>query len=586
MKRKSFLHSCIVVLQLFVTVTVLSGMAYGDDSQQTLSDKLEIQKQIMNHVRNSYVDTTMKTTILLDGAIKGMIDKLDPHSSYMPPKTVDDFTERIRGNFEGIGISFSIIDGKITIIQVIEGGPSEAAELKSRDKIVKIDGEDAVGIDQDKVKELLRGPAKSSVTVHVERPGETELLPFIITRDRVKLNSVPYALMLNPETGYLKITKFTIQTNYDVSDALRKLKDRGMKRLLLDLRSNSGGSLDAAVRVVDQFIREKNELIVETRGKRSSDNHSFFTNGDAEYADIPIVVLINHGSASASEIVAGALQDHDRALVVGQTTFGKGLVMNSIPLNRRGKELGNLVLSVAHYYTPSGRLIQRPYKNGKAEYIKEGFDDIDPNAADSSKAGKPVFYTDLGRKVYGGGGITPDRNMAPLKRLNKLESSLRNSNIFFEFADGYLLRHDDIPEDFDEFLLDYNIPEEEIFRFKQFILDKGISIDNETPFREELNKLVRKFDLSEESTGIIEDTLAENNIDLNETLFEKSIDFINREIKREIARMVWGSEERFRIWQIDDTELIGALSYFGEARELMEKRIAMVKEPDDFSPKD
>jgi len=562
---------------VFLVCALFSPLSFGDDGLTEL-EKLEIEKMIRLFIRDAYVDTSLKMTTVIDGAIQGMIDKLDPHSSYMPKETAEDFREKIRGNFEGIGITFAMIEGKITVIQVIDGGPSQKAGLRSRDKIVKIDGDDVVGISQDIVKNRLRGPAGSKVTVHVERPGEPELLEFTITRDRVNISSVSQAFMLDEETGYIKLNKFTLHTHHEVNAALKKLREKGMKKLVLDLRGNSGGSLDAAVNVVDNFIKKKGELIVETRGKRNSDNRVFVTRGDAEYADIPMIVMINHASASASEIVAGALQDHDRALIVGQTSFGKGLVMNTFRLiGGRKRNLGTLVLSVAHYYTPSGRLIQRPYDNGKEEYIKEGFDDFDPNAVDSTRAGKPVYYTDLGRKVYGGGGITPDRMLDPLRRLNKLEQALRNSNLFFEFADGYLVRHDDVPGDFDEYLAYYEIPEDEIERFRTFITEKGIKIDNAESFRNELEKILRKYDLSDETLDVLMKSLEESGIDLNVTLFDKSVDFIKREIKGEIARMVWGDEERFKVWQTDDTELSKAVSYFDEAQELLERRIAMLK---------
>jgi len=570
----------VVLMVLLVLSTAVPARRAEANDLEKFTNTIKIEEQIIRYVRDAYVDTLDAQT-LLDGAVKGMMDELDPHSSYMPYDAAQDFNEKIRGNFEGIGITFSMINDMITVIQVIDGGPSQAAGLKPRDKIVKIDGEDAIGLDQETVKNKLRGPKNSTVTVHVKRPGVESLIPVTIIRDRVNLNSVPHAYMLDDHTGYLAISKFTIKTGYDVSVALDKLRNRGMEKLILDLRSNSGGSLDAAVRVVDQFIGEKRELIVETKGRRAGrDNQKLFTSGNGEFTDIPIVVWINHGSASASEIVAGALQDHDRALIVGQTSFGKGLVMNSFPIKNRGANLGNLILSVAHYYTPSGRLIQRPYDGGRAQYIREGFDDVDPNASDSSKAGKPVFFTDLGREVYGGGGITPDVRIIPSRRLNSLESALIRTNIFFEFVDDYLVRRNDIPEDFTTFLETYRIPDDEIAAFKAFAEKKGITIDNRGRFRDELAKLVRKYDLPEESVDAIEKTLEQEHIDLDLSLFERSREFIEREIRKEIARIVWGGKERFRVWYQHDPDLVSVLACFDQAEELLERRIAMLKAPD------
>ena len=226
--------------------------------------KFLIEEQILMHVRESYVDTVSSAT-LMDAAIQGMIDKLDPHSSYLPPEEAKDFTEKIQGEFSGIGITFSVINGKITVIEVIDGGPSSKAGLRCRDKIVKINGTNAVGILDDSVKANLRGPKGSSVLIGVERPGETSIREIKITRDDIELNSVSHSYMLDETTGYVALSRFSIKSAVDVGNALESLRKKGMKRLVLDLRNNSGGSLDAAVGVVDCFI--KKGPIVETRGK-------------------------------------------------------------------------------------------------------------------------------------------------------------------------------------------------------------------------------------------------------------------------------------------------------------------------------
>ncbi|HDY88041.1 MAG TPA: PDZ domain-containing protein [bacterium] len=570
MKSKYLKHGFLILMVFLLSSMGYIGAAYGED-KLTEIDKMTIMNLIADKVRSFHIDP-INVIELYDGAIRGMIDNLDPHSSYMPPAAAIDFAERIEGNFEGIGITFSVINDKITVIGVIKNGPSERVGLKSRDKIVIIDGIDAVGISEDKVKELLRGPEGTEVQVNVERPGEEDLLKFSITRDRVEINSVSHAYMIDNITGYLALATFTSHTDANVLKALSMLKSQGMERLILDLRNNSGGLLNAAIRVADLFINEGK--IVSTRGRRNIDNRVWEANKSARYGTIPIIVMINHISASASEIVAGALQDHDRALIVGQTSFGKGLVMRPIPLENN-KDLGNLMLTVARYYTPSGRLIQRPYDGSKEDYLREGFDDFDPNALDADKKGRSVFKTDLGREVYGGGGITPDKTLLQNKILNELERTLRRSNLFFEFADGYLVRNNDIPDDFNEFLFNYRIPEHEIARFKEFAIGKDIKIGNVSLFREELKKLLKKFDVPEESAEAVEKSLVNMGIDLDETLFMKSIDYIDRGIKMEIARMLWGTEERYKIWHTEDTELISALSYFEEAGNLLERRLAL-----------
>jgi carboxyl-terminal processing protease len=536
-------------------------------------DKTLIMQSIAERVREAYLDTLSVDT-LYDGAIQGMIDKLDPHSSYMPPKEADDFSEKIVGNFQGIGITFFMLNKKITVIELIKDGPSQKAGLKSRDRIIKIDGENAVGITDDEVKSKLRGPAGSTVEVLIERPGVEKPIAVKIKRDNVELDSVSHSYMLDGETGYIALSRFSLFSNIDVSKALVKLKSEGMKKLILDLRNNSGGSLDAAIKLVDIFI--KDGVIVSTKGRREMDNREWDATGKGNYLDMPMVVLINHGSASASEIVAGALQDHDRAIIAGQTSFGKGLVMNPFVLRKGGNEnLGTLVLTVARYYTPSGRLIQRPYTGSREEYIKEGFDDIDPNALDADKTGEEIFKTDLKRNVYGGGGITPDRLLKPGRRLNELERSVKLTNLVFEFGDSYLQRIKDIPSDFSEFLKNYRISDAEMKTFRDFLNEKKIDVNKKSSLKDEIGKDLKNSGVSPEKIDNSFKAIEASGIKLEEPLFEISRDYFEREIKQEIARMIWGSEESYKVWHTDDSELDQAVALLPESEELLNKRLAL-----------
>ncbi len=572
MKRLYKRYWIAVITVVMIVAARSPGTVYSENDTLNYLEKVNVLHNIAKAVRDSYIDT-IDVGVLWDGAIQGMIDKLDPHSGYMPPRQALDFTEKIKGDFEGIGITFSMINDKITVIEVIPNGPSEKSGIRSRDKIVGIDGKNAVGLSIDEVKDKLRGPSRSKVTTLVERPGEDDLLKFTITRGNIEVNSVSHAYMLDDTTGYLAVTRFTLYTHLDVRKALEKLREQGMKRLVFDLRNNSGGSLDTAIGVVDLFIEEG--IIVSTKGRRRSDNRTWRAKNYAQDENIPMIVMINHRSASASEIVAGALQDHDRSLIVGQTSFGKGLVMNTMEIKVEGEDNGTLILSVARYYTPSGRLIQRPYTGSREEYIKEGFDDYDPNALDEDKIDKPVYHTDLGREVFGGGGITPDITLESIGTLNKLEWELRNANLFFEFADGYLERHPEVPLDFKTFLSEYRVPTDEFERFKQFAVDKDVKINNVSLFRNDLNEIFKKYDILSEAGEKLEQILVNSGINLDETLFEKSRDFIEREIKQEIARMLWGSDERYKVWHTSDNELHEALTYFDEAEGLLEKRLAL-----------
>ncbi|MFC1606951.1 S41 family peptidase [Candidatus Latescibacterota bacterium] len=567
-------HFAIILLLLTL---FLSGFAITVPSQEITEvvDLLQLQDNILNRIRAAYVDT-IKSTELLKGAISGIMGELDPHSSYMPREKATQFNEKLHGTFTGIGITFAMINDKITIIEPIEGGPSQIAGLLSRDKIVKVNGESAIGVQQDSVRNLLRGKKGTTVAVHVERPGEKKLLKFNIHRDRININSVSHAYMIDDRTGYIALSRFTFKSHEDVAAALKKLDSLGMERLVLDLRGNTGGSLEAAVWVVKFFIN--NGTIVYTKGKRDRDNSRFVASPHKYpvYSNIPMIVMVNHGSASASEIVAGALQDHDRALIVGQTSFGKGLVMHPFPLaNDRGEHFGTLMLSVAHYYTPSNRLIQRPYNNGKDEYIKEGFDDIDPNAADSSKAGRPVYYTDLGREVFGGGGITPDRIIDRPRELNVYEKALRGSHVFFEFADDYLLRHDDVPKYFEDFLLNYRLPENELERFRRYALERGISNGDTKELDNDLRQLLSKYEVESASVDSVSLYMESLGISIGKSLFTKSRESIERGIKQEIARMIWGNDARYRVMHTADFELINTLSFFSDAADLLARRLAI-----------
>jgi carboxyl-terminal processing protease len=563
----------ILILVVVSAAGAFARAADNDPPFLTQTEKQFVLTRILQIVPRSYVDTTITTEKLFDGAIEGAIKTLDPHSSYMPPDVADAFDEKIRGDFEGIGITFTMLDDTITVIEVVEDGPSELAGLKPRDRIVTVDGIDVIGVATDSVKVLLRGERASRVTVGVRRPGVPLELPFVIVRDTILLNSVSHAYMIDETTGYIAISKFTTNTHEDVEKSLEDLSAAGMRQLVLDMRNNSGGSLSAAVGVVNHFV--PGGVIVRTRGKRPQDNLVRHADGYAAYPDVPMIVMINHRSASASEVVAGALQDHDRALIVGRTSFGKGLVMNSIPLFFEGRDLGTLVLSVAHYYTPSGRLIQRSYEDGRDQYIREGYDDIDPNESDSTSVGE-VFYTDLGRKVFGGGGITPDVKLGPLPQLNSLEVALRRVNPFFEFADRYLNDAEDIPDDFDTFLDTYTISDTALAAFMKFVEDeKGVEVAIEQPFGDDIEALLLRYNIEPEAIDTIIAALGQSGVSDDDALIAQSKDFIAREIKQEIARIVWGPDARYRVWHTDDVQLLEAMDSFADAGELLRERISL-----------
>ncbi len=365
-------------------------------------------KEVFSIVMYNYVDSVDEESSV-ESAIRGMLEMLDPHSQYIPKKEVERVEEPLTGSFEGIGIEFNVIRDTIVVVAPIAGGPSEALGIRAGDKIVKIDGESAIGFTTEDVMKTLRGPGGSKVTVTIVRPGVPEPLEFTITRDRIPITSVDAAYMMNDSVGYIKISRFAGPTPHEFYKALMRLQNEGLRRLMLDLRDNPGGYLQAAVLVADEFLSD-HRTITYTEG-RARPRQDYVATDYGNFERPPLAILINEGSASASEIVSGAVQDWDRGIIVGRRSFGKGLVQE----NFRLRDGSLLRLTVARYHTPSGRVIQRPYRHGKQGLIDyemdilhrwehgEYFSKDSIDLPDSLK-----YHTHGGRVVYGGGGIMPD----------------------------------------------------------------------------------------------------------------------------------------------------------------------------------
>lgn len=485
--------------------------------------------ELGNLVRRHYYQETDPVE-LYHGAIEGYLSGLDPHSTYISPRELRDIQEKLTGSFEGIGIHFDIIGNYLTVLSPIEGAPAARVGLLAGDRIVKIDGRSAVGIKKvSEVTRRLKGPKGSRVRVSVQRKGQDDLLEFEIVRDRIEVPSVPYEFKVAPDIGYVKIDRFSTHTATELKAALERLKKERISKLLLDLRGNGGGYLEQAVTVADQFI-EKDRLLVYTRGRRADSRENHYTQHNPVVSpDMPLMVLVNSASASASEIVAGAVQDYDRGLIVGHTTFGKGLVQKQFLL----KNGGAVLLTIARYFTPSDRPIQRPFVQGRDAYVDAAHDDYDPNADPDSIAAKPVYYTQiLHRKVYGSGGVTPD---VALKRdtLNTSEKRL-TWNHFFEFAHQYaaeITRH--YPE-FDTFFKQYQPDRRTLSAFRQFLRDQGVRFTDRD--------------------------------------FKDSTDLIQREIRRHIAQIRWGRRAEGRVRISQDTEVTQALALFDQAEALLASR--------------
>lgn len=357
---------------------------------------------ILQEVEKNYVDTIDKKS-MTDAAVKAALAELDPHSVYLPPVELTESETELAGNFDGIGIQFNVPEDTAIVLSVIPGGPSEKAGLNQGDRIIMVDQRTIAGnkTPQDSMVRLMKGPSGTKVKITVNRDGT--LIPFEITRAKIPVNCVDAAFMINDTTGYIKLSKFTRTTHKEVSQAASKLLKNGMKRLVFDLRDNTGGYFDQALLLSNHFL-QKNDVIVYMEGNHRP-RQDYDADGRGDMKDIELSVLINEGSASSSEIFAGAIQDNDRGVIVGRRSYGKGLVQEPINFT----DGSGVRLTVARFYTPSGRCIQKPYDKDYAMDIYERYAHGEMMSADSMKVDTTdVYYTVRGRRVYGGGGIIPD----------------------------------------------------------------------------------------------------------------------------------------------------------------------------------
>lgn len=408
--------SLAVQLPLYIAIAICIGVFIGanmvgttNTSSSNFVQSLTKFRQVLTYIENDYVDE-VNSDKLVENAIKSMLKDLDPHTSYIPPKDLELIQSRLEGNYEGIGVEFNIFKDTIHVVSPLSGGPSEKLGIRAGDKIVKVDGENvaSIGMTNQKVIDLLRGPGGSEVTVSILRNGENELIDFAIIRDVIPQYSVDVSYMVDDEIGYIKVARFANSTYLEFKEALLKLKDQGMKNLVIDLTGNPGGYLNRAVQIADELLAGR-QMIVYTDGKEKRYTEKHFSGEEGDFEEGSVVIMVDEGSASASEIVAGAIQDHDRGIIVGRRSFGKGLVQLPLDLND-GSELR---LTISRYYTPSGRSIQKNYENGKLDdYYMEAYERYESGelySSDSIKVNDSLIYrTDKGRVVYGGGGITPD----------------------------------------------------------------------------------------------------------------------------------------------------------------------------------
>jgi len=436
---------------------------------------------VLQFVEQHYVDT-INSSKLVDDAISEILENLDPHSTYIPPKDMQQVEESLQGNFEGIGIEFFILNDTITVVTPISGGPSEAIGIQSGDRIVEIEDSivAGIGLSNKDVIDRLRGEKGTLVKVGISRIGLEKVLDFNIKRDKIPLYSVDVGYMLDEEIGYIKINRFSQTTYREFTEKLIQLKESGMKDLVLDLRQNPGGYLTAATNIIDELLSDR-RLIVYTEGRTHKRNdYKARRKGMFEQGDL--VVLIDQGSASASEILAGAVQDWDRGTILGRRSFGKGLVQDQYQL----KNGGLLRLTIARYYTPTGRSIQKHYELGENDdYEKElaqRYDNGEYMNEDSIKSNdEEIFQTSAGRTVYGGGGITPDI-FIPLDTSINDEYAIKALSLIPKFSYDYFGKNKlelDNFKSFNDFNNTFSINSKIFSNFKDYLKKEKVNIDKE-----------------------------------------------------------------------------------------------------------
>lgn len=430
------------MLPLVIVAVLALGFMLGRRVQESNLQRqyLMVQKwnklnAILNFIDKEYVDPVTREQ-LEESAIELTLKSLDPHSTYIPASDMKEATESLDGNFDGIGIMFNMFSDTVLVINTIVGGPAERVGVLAGDRIITVNDSIIAGrkIAQDSIVKLLRGRSGTKVTVGVQRNGERKLVPITITRGKIPIKSVDVAYMINAKTGYIKISKFSRSTAEEFRSASKKLLEQGMENMVLDLRDNSGGYLDQANEVANEFL-PAGTLIVYTEGKARKRKEQMANNRGSLH-DVALTVIIDEGSASASEVLSGAIQDNDRGMIVGRRSFGKGLVQEPIAFD----DGSGVRLTVARYYTPSGRCIQRPYTGGKEEdYYMEfqrRYEHGELEVADSIKQNDSLRYiTPGGRVVYGGGGITPDV-FVPIDTtgVNRYYRSVTRKNLVYKFT--------------------------------------------------------------------------------------------------------------------------------------------------------
>jgi carboxyl-terminal processing protease len=533
--RKSTLFLGVILVGLLIggLVYALSDNLYAD---------LKDFGEVATAVSSQYVEE-VNSQDLIKAGIKGMLSNLDPYSEYLDEKQYRGLMEDTYGQFEGLGIEIAIKDDWLTVIAPLENTPADRMGIQAGDRIIKIEGVSTKGITADEAVTKLRGKKGTVVHITIEREGIPEPTEYAITRDVIEIRPVPYYGVTKNKIGYVRLNTFSETSASELKDAVGELLRKGIKGLILDLRGNPGGLLDQAIEVTSIFL-DKDKLVVETKGKAASQNREFFSSGKSLSTELPLVVLVDGGSASGSEIVAGAIQDWDRGVIVGDTTFGKGLVQSIMQMG----EGAALKLTTAKYYIPSGRCIQ------KEELSKNLSSHTEENLPSDSTQQKPdetqkKFFTQSGRVVYGGGGIVPDM-LVPAERLSPLEYNLLAKLAFFDFAVHYTATHPKLSKDFE-------VDETMLSEFRQSLKTKNFSYQTASEVElEKLKETMREEGRLESTQGEGRQTMPQVLADLENLLkaqkendLKRSEDFIKWEIKENILVKLYGQSAKYEeVW--------------------------------------
>jgi carboxyl-terminal processing protease len=513
-----------------VLVSALVGGFYGRSAlatQDRVSEHYRVFTAALSAIEGQYVEKP-DSERLVYAAIGGMVQTLDPHSNFLDPRTYAQLRERQEGRYYGLGITIQVIDGDITVVSLFEGSPAYKKGIRRGDVIARIGTEETKGWTSDRAVKALRGPKGSLVEIGLRRAGFDQLIPLAVERDEIQIPTIRGVFLVDDRTGYVRLGDFSETTDRDLGRAIDDLRAKGMKQLLLDLRDNPGGPLDQAIRVSNRFL-PKGDMIVYTRGRINNSDQDYRASEDATVPSLPIVVLVNRNSASAAEIVTGALQDHDRALVVGETTFGKALVQSIYRISNGA----GLALTTARYYTPSGRLIQRPWDGAFDEYLTYTLRDQE---RPREHAAAQLKYTDGGRKVYGGGGIEPDKFMpGPVEGFNptRFGRLLWGRQSFANYAQRF-------------------------------------SAEGDTRIQGGKNRRFVKqgFEVTEEMVQEFRASLSEQRVKIDEDAFQRDRDFIRAMIRYDIDLALFGVETARRRLISADPQAQFALAQFPDALKL------------------